>query len=201
MVDDRMTDGQIIWASRRDPRRFAEIFTRHFDAVHRYLYRRVGRGPADDLASATFLEAFEHRDRYDPGRANARPWLLGIATNLLRHHLREERDRLAAYARVAAYAGTSSAPEGPGFEGSEDRLDAQRAVPRLVQALLTLDARDRDVLLLYAWGDLSYREIGEALSIPTGTVRSRLHRVRRQIREHLGPQLAMKQGGIGGSDR
>lgn len=193
-----MTDGQIIWASRQDPRWFAAIFTRHFDAVRRYLYRRVGWGPADDLASATFVEAFEHRDRYDPDRPNARPWLLGIATNLLRHHAREERERLAAY---AAYARTSFPPGGLGFEGSEDRLDAERALPRLVEALLTLDARDRDVVLLYAWGDLSYREIGEALSIPTGTVRSRLHRVRRQIRERLGPQLAIREGGIGGSDR
>ena len=71
-----------------------------------------------------------------------------------------------------------------------DRLDAEVSGPRLADALARLNARDRDVLLLFAWADLSYREIAYALDIPIGTVRSRLNRARRAMRERLGLPVA-----------
>ena len=55
----------------------------------------------------------------------------------------------------------------------------------LAAALASLAAGDREVLLLYAWADLSYEEISEALSLPVGTVRSRLHRARARVRREL----------------
>lgn len=85
------------------------IFDRHFDAVFGYLVRRVGRSHADDLASATFTVAFERRSRFRTDATTARPWLLGIATNLLRNERRAERRAL----RTLGSLHTSSAAVGP----------------------------------------------------------------------------------------
>jgi RNA polymerase sigma factor (sigma-70 family) len=174
------SDAQVIAASRVEPRVFAAVFDRHYDAVHRYLARRVGSDLADDLAADTFTTAFDARRRYDTAHLDARPWLFGIATNLLRHHRRGEARRLRAYARLDRPAD----PDG-GFGGIEARVDAGRAGPAIADALTRLSAGDRDVLLLFAWADLRYEEIAVALRIPVGTVRSRLHRARRRVRELL----------------
>jgi RNA polymerase sigma-70 factor (ECF subfamily) len=174
------TDAEIIRASQADPRLFAAIFDRHFDAIYRYLRRRVGESLADDLAAETFTTAFAVRGKYDLRREDARPWLYGIASNLLRHHYRREERQLRAYAR------TGVDPVQADLDEVLDRVDAATAGPRLARALASLDRRDRDVLLLYAWADLSYQDIADALGIPPGTVRSRLHRARRIVRELLG---------------
>jgi RNA polymerase sigma-70 factor (ECF subfamily) len=175
-----LTDAYIISKSEADPSRFGEIFDRHFPAIHRYVNRRVGRELADDLASETFWVAFRNRERFDPTRDDAGPWLYGIAANLLRDHHRSERRRLLAYART----GVDPVFDG-GFDAVEARLDANVAGPAVAKALSRLKAGDREALLLYAWADLTYREIGEALAIPIGTVRSRLSRARRQVHDAL----------------
>jgi RNA polymerase sigma factor (sigma-70 family) len=168
-------------ASRADPLAFAAVFDRHYDSVHRYLARRLGPDMADDLAAETFTCAFDARNRFDLAHPEARPWLLGIATNLMRHHQRGEARRLRAYSRL------DHVDEGDdGFQGIERRLDARQAGPAIADALLRLSPGERDVLLLFAWGDLRYEEIAVALRIPIGTVRSRLHRARRRLRELLG---------------
>ena len=160
---------------------FAAIFDRHYDAVHRYLARRVGADLADDLAAEAFTEAFDFRARFDTGRSDARPWLFGIATNLLRHHQRSEARRLRAYARVDRPSDIPRAES-----AIEARLDAQRAAPMIATALAQLSTDERDVLLLFAWADLRYEEIAVALHIPIGTVRSRLNRARGRLRELIG---------------
>ncbi|OGO52058.1 MAG: RNA polymerase subunit sigma-70 [Chloroflexi bacterium RBG_16_69_14] len=175
------TDAEVIAASRVEPVRFAAVFDRHYDAVHRYLARRVGGDLADDLAAETFTVALGARGRYDTAHADARPWLFGIATNLLRHHHRAEVRRLRAYARL-----DREADQEDGLGGVDARLDAALAGPAIAEALMSLSAGDRDALLLLAWADLRYEEIAVALRIPVGTVRSRLHRARSRLRELLG---------------
>jgi RNA polymerase sigma-70 factor (ECF subfamily) len=172
------SDAQVIAASRADPLVFATVFDRHYDAIHRYLARRVGSDLADDLAAETFTEAFDVRLRFDVAHADARPWLFGIATNLLRHHRRSEARRLRAYARLDRPADGDD-----GFGGVETRLDAQRAASSIAAAVGHLSADERDALLLFAWADLRYEEIALALRIPIGTVRSRLNRARLRLRE------------------
>ncbi|OLF15958.1 RNA polymerase sigma factor [Actinophytocola xanthii] len=173
-------DAAIIGGSLRRPERFAAIFDRHAPHIQRYLARRLGRQVADDLVAETFLVAFGKRSRYDLGRPDARPWLYGIATNLVRQHQREEVREYRLRASVA--------PE-PDIDGHADRVVAQvsaGAMHRpLAAALAELSAGDRDVLLLVAWEALSYHEVAEVLGIPIGTVRSRLNRARRQVRAAL----------------
>lgn len=74
-----------------------------------------------------------------------------------------------------------------------DRVTAQEKDRLLAGALAGLSQGDRDVLLLVAWGDLSYEEVAEALGIPVGTVRSRLHRARRKTRAALGDDDPTRQ--------
>jgi RNA polymerase sigma factor (sigma-70 family) len=176
------TDGAIVRASWVEPRRFAEIFDRHFDAIYTYLRRRVGSQLAEDVAADVFEQAFRARARFDLASASARPWLYGIGANLMRHHHRQERRRLRAYARSA-----SDAAVGDDTDTADSRVDAEALAPRVAVALAALQSRDREVLLLFTWGELSYDEIGEALGLPVGTVRSRLHRARGRVRELLGP--------------
>jgi RNA polymerase sigma-70 factor, ECF subfamily len=172
------TDAAVIVASWADPARFGDIFDRHFQAIHRYLARRVGGQLAEDLAAEAFVQAFRARGRYDEVRTDARPWLFGIAVNLLRHHRREEKRRLMAYARSGIDA---FAPDD--IEQAGSRADAEAAGPQIALALASLRGDERDVLLLFAWADLSYQEIAVALGIPVGTVRSRLNRARKRARE------------------
>src|SRR5579859_3907447 len=96
----RPTDSEAIAASVNDPPRFALVFERHYQAIWTYLARRVGAALAEELVSETFVRAFAGRDGYDGAYENARPWLYGIATNLLRKHARSEERRRRAYARA-----------------------------------------------------------------------------------------------------
>ncbi len=179
------SDASVIARSRDEPEEFAALFDRHADAVHRYAARRLGGEAADDLVAETFTTAFQQRHRYDPARGagtDARPWLFGIATNLVSRHRRAEARRFKAMARVPALADHDE----PLADRAADRVMARAVRRELAAALAALPARHRDVLLLVAWGDLSYEEAAQALGIPVGTVRSRLHRARTKLREALG---------------
>ena len=175
------TDGELIVWSMSEPERFATLFDRHAATVYRYLGRRVG-DLADDLLSETFLIAFRRRAAYRPERLEVRPWLIGIATNVVHGHVRSERRRYRALARAAS----EPAPSGHSPDESHDRVAAEAMRAPLAAALAGLKARDRDVLLLFAYGQLSYEEIAAVLDVPIGTVRSRLNRARRQTRAALG---------------
>jgi RNA polymerase sigma factor (sigma-70 family) len=173
-------DATVIQESWRDPERFAVLFDRHAPFIQRYLARRVGQETADDLLAETFLAAFGKRHGYDPGFPDARPWLYGFATNLIARHKRDEARR-HRYLQAAG-----PAPDLPDFaERVLATVTAHSMRARLAGALARLSAGDRDVLLLIAWEQLSYEEVARALAIPVGTVRSRLHRARIQLRELL----------------
>ena len=157
---------------------FGRLFDAYARPLHRYLARRVGVDTAHDLVSETFMVALNGRHGYDPRRAVVRSWLYGIATNLLRRHVRTEVRGLLATARAAAAQG----PEAGHESRVAERVDAQVAAARLAGALAELADGDRDVLLLISWAGLDSTEVAEALGIPVGTVRSRLHRVRKWLR-------------------
>jgi RNA polymerase sigma-70 factor (ECF subfamily) len=158
---------------------FDQVFESEYAPLRRYLYRRLGSSAADDLAAETFAIAFRRWDDVDASRP-VRPWLYGIAANLLRHHWRKERRMLRAYARSGR-----DPIFGQDEDASVERADAQGQKRALAAALVELRPVERDVLLLHAWADLTDAEIAEALSLPVGTVKSRLHRARERIRNRL----------------
>ncbi|WP_432891190.1 RNA polymerase sigma factor [Kribbella sp. CA-245084] len=183
------TDVELIRGATREE--FALLFDRHAVTIHRYVARRLGVADADDLLSQTFLVAFERRDRYVGPATGALPWLYGIATNLIHRRRRSEVRQYRAYSRSEP-AGRDTHDD-PLATDVASRVDAEAAKRALARALAGLRAPERDVLLLYAWEDLSYAEIAVALAIPVGTVRSRLHRARKAVRTTLGPTFEENQ--------
>ncbi|MEV0134863.1 RNA polymerase sigma factor [Dactylosporangium sp. NPDC050688] len=174
-------DTEIIGRSRTHPELFGALFERHSEALFRYACRRVGAEVAEDVVAETFLAAFRQRARYDLSRSDARPWLFGILVREVSRHRRKETSRLMALARAA---------EPDQVDGLADRvaedLTARSSRARLAAALAGLHLRDRDVLTLIAWQEMSYEEVARVLGIPVGTVRSRLNRARRQMQQMLG---------------
>jgi RNA polymerase sigma factor (sigma-70 family) len=181
-------DSAIIGRSRNEPEQFAVLFRRHAEAISRYVTRRLGPQLAEDIVAETFLTAFRERDRYDPARTDAMPWLYGIAANLIRRHHRDEVRWLRALARTGCDPIARSAAD-----LAEDRLTADAVGRAVAAALAALSARHREVVLLVAWAGLTYDQAAEALGVPAGTVRSRMNRARHQLRASLADMKSSQQ--------
>jgi RNA polymerase sigma-70 factor (ECF subfamily) len=191
------TDSEIIARSIEDPGAFSEIFERHARVVASFAARRVGDA-ADDVLSETFLVAFRRRSAFDSDWESCLPWLLGIASRLVRRHRGAEARHWRA---VEASIGRDGHVPASAIEEADDRMDAENAAKALSGRIAKLSAADRETLLLYAWGDLTYEEIAVALHVPVGTVRSRLNRVRRRLDPgRSGGRTSKNQREGGGSD-
>ncbi|MEV4098293.1 RNA polymerase sigma factor [Streptosporangium saharense] len=171
-----LNDAELVTRYRRDPDLFTVVHDRYHRDVYLYVAGRLDTQIAEDITAETFLVAFDRRDRFDPERGGLRPWLFGIATNLIARHRRKETRHYRALARLG--------PD-PDVEGHEGRVvtsvTAQHMKPYLARALAALPGGERDVLLLVALGQLSYDEVAQALGIAVGTVGSRLNRARAKI--------------------
>lgn len=165
-------------AASGQPASFLTLMQRHGQAIHAYLARRGGRDAADDLLSEVFLRAYAARGNFDARCRDARPWLYGIARNVLHEHWRQ----LAAadLQRILVPAATHDP-----WSEVDARLDAAARLPGVRLALAGLAPGDREVLLLVAWEGLTPAEAAVVLRIPPGTARSRLHRARRLMRRFL----------------
>jgi RNA polymerase sigma-70 factor (ECF subfamily) len=185
--DAEPSDAAVIAASFDDPAAFATVFDRHAAVLLRFLVRRVGPDAADGLVGESFRIAFERRSGYDCSRPSARPWLYGIATNVLAKHRRAEARRFAALARLPRRPGGDPPPAAVDDQVIA-QVDARELWPRVAATIAALPPGERDALLLYAWEDLGYEDIAAALRIPVGTVRSRLNRARRRLRDVREPE-------------
>ncbi len=172
-----LTDAEAIERSLSDPEAFGVVFERHVALLHRFARVRVGDGEAADLVAGTFEIAFRRRGDYDLTRSNARPWLIGIAVNLIRHNRRDRGRALRTLARLFVYDEVE--------DRSLERAVASDGVAALRDLLSCMREEDKDLLLLHACLDLTYEECAEVLRLPVGTVRSRLHRLRAPLRTRL----------------
>jgi RNA polymerase sigma-70 factor (ECF subfamily) len=186
-----LDDAELIRRSIDAPDLFEEIFERHYDALLRYGRQRAGHDVGEEIAARTMVIAFDRRASFDGRIRSARPWLYGIATNLIRHHARDERVHIAAVARL---------PIDPDLDDEDtlDRLEAERWRPQLLDALLELAPGDRDAFTLMALSGLSYAEVASALGIAEGTAGSRIHRARHHLREVMRAAEASTGGGDAG---
>ena len=176
------SDAEVMGRSLGDPEAFGLIYDRHAATLLRFLGRRVGAKVAEGLLGELFRIAFERRKIFDASRESALPWLYGIGSNVLLKHRRAEARRLHANARMAG-----------GLEAADRRagaaaLDARVLFPRVANAIEALPDDEREALLLFAWEELPYQSVAEALDLPIGTVRSRLNRARAHLRELLEPR-------------
>lgn len=157
---------------------FTELYRRHSRRLYNYAFRRLGDwAEAEDLLAEVFLEAYRRRcdAAIEPDRIVA--WLFGVATNLA-HNRR--RARLRGRRLLERVAG-GLRREG-GLDTAE-RLDAEESMRALLKRVRALPREQQDVVALCIWSGLSYADAATALSIPVGTVRSRLARARAALAE------------------
>ncbi len=178
-------DGEVIACSITDPALFGDIYDRHAPAIAAYITRRVPSSDVEPLLSDIFVAAFEHRAQFNTESTSALPWLYGIARNTVSQHYRSaERERRATgrMANLVVVNATSARATDEIVEASTigaARLEAARSF------IDRQSATDRELLLLYAWDELTYDQISEALNIPLGTVKSKLSRLRQALRRSV----------------
>ena len=186
-LPDPEDDATWIARSVAEPATFRTLFARHHDRVHRYVTSRIGPDAAPDVVSETFLEAFRTRARFDATRGrDAAPWLLGIATRLVsRQRGAEVRWHRRREAATWSESHATLAHHGPGSTDDVHRIDAASRRGDLLAALSKLRRGERDALCACVLGELTYDEAARALGVPVGTVRSRISRARRRLRDTL----------------
>jgi RNA polymerase sigma factor (sigma-70 family) len=177
-----MTTDQELWERARggDAEAFGELYESHARAVQGYCLWRTGNTQvAEDTAATVFLEAWHKRERLVLATDTAAPLLLGIANNVMRHRWRSVRRHRNAVERIKG-AATADLGDDPEAE-VVSKLEALRRVREAGDAIRALPRREREVLALIAWGELTYEEAAAALGVPVGTVRSRLARARERL--------------------
>ena len=170
-------DGQIITQARSNPKAFARLYRRHYDAVFRYcVHRLFERQTAEDVTSIVFLRMVENFGRFKGTERQFRNWLYKIATNAVNNHLRKvvRRNNLFKYAN-AQNAGQNVDCESP----SEEKLALLR------EAVLSLRPRYQAVITLRFFENLKSTEIAEVLGSSDGTVRSQLARALARLRKEI----------------
>ena len=143
---------------------------------------RAGADDADDLAAEVFTRAFAARRRFRLEFSSARPWLLGIAANLLRQRARGLRRRSRALGRLRGHVG----PEPDDLDLILARVDAMGLSEDLAEALGRLNEGERRAVSLCLVGGLTQREAAEVLGVPVGTIKARVSRARVKLAQHLG---------------
>lgn len=154
-----------------------ELYDRYQSPLRSFLARATGDAhDVDDLVHAAFLAAAKSAERYD-GRASCRPWLIGIAVRLLRRR-RQTFTRLVVVLSSLQRTQRESHDPRPALQA---RTDVERALARLSEA-------KRITLLMAEVEGLSCAEVAQALAVPIGTVWTRLHAARRELRRALDEQ-------------
>jgi RNA polymerase sigma factor (sigma-70 family) len=155
-----------------------QLVRRHFDALFRFFRSRVDEGVAD-LVQQTFLGCVESADRM-PDEVEFRPWLFGIARKKLLMQLR------AAKRRRKVITGEHEPPDAGRGPSLSAALGDRERRKLLLRALRRLPVDLQLLLELHYWESMGVTELAEVFEIPAGTIKSRLHRAREQLREHVG---------------
>ncbi len=179
----------VIRAQAGDAAAFETLVRRYERWVFTLALRMVGdRGEAEDLAQEVFLKAYQGLPRFK-GTARFSTWLYAIASHHCLNHLRARRHQPEACTTETAalrgngLAATDRLPDGaPRADALLERMDLARIVQR---GLASLTEDHRLVLILRDIQGMSYEGIAETLGLELGTVRSRLHRARTELRERL----------------
>jgi RNA polymerase sigma-70 factor (ECF subfamily) len=154
-----------------------ELYDRHHEAVRAFLARATSNAAdVDDLLQNTFLGAAHIVTKYD-GRASCRPWLIGIAANLVQRRGRTMGQMLRLLTRFAA--------ERPSARDPHPQIEARDGLQRVVEAIDRMSPGKRVVVLMAELEGQSCQEIADALGIAIGTVWGRLHEARRAIHAAL----------------
>ncbi len=173
-----------------DRQAFARLVERHQAVVLRVAASMVGSGgAADDVAQDAFVKAFTRLHQFHEGRS-FRAWLLAIVANEARNRYRSESIRAAVTLRVAQNPASNGGRDATTLDPADHAIVHDRR-GRLAQAVASLSDRDREVVALRFFAELSERETAEVLGCAIGTVKSRLSRALGRLRTEL-PQEALR---------
>ncbi len=174
--ESRSAESSLIERARTEPDAFAGLYRMHYATIAAYIHRRTGRPEVtEDLVSNVFMIALKGISTFERRGLPFRAWLYRIATNEVHQWARGERRRLI---REHAHASRSAPRDMKSAEFAGQREDVRHA-------LLTLSPRHQDVLALHHIEGLSVEQIARILRRPAGTIKSRLLRARRALREAL----------------
>lgn len=188
-----LEDAELVAQCRRgENAAFEQLVRRYQDRVFNTCWRICGnRSEAEDLTQEAFVKALLAIDRFD-GRSGFFTWIFRIATNLAISERRKSGRRATRSLNVPSRDGDAESTgdhvpsDGPGPD--EQVCDSERHGLALA-ALASLDEEQRAIVILRDMESFGYDEIAEILDIPTGTVKSRLHRARLALRDKLAPIL------------
>ena len=183
-VKDERTDAELLRESRRRPEAFVEVCARHAEVLQAWLARETrDAGVAGELVAETLAEAWRFRRRFRaPADGSARPWLFGIARNLLARYRRD--GAVDARARERIGLRLEPARDDP-FEIVDRRVTAEAERPRLAAAVAALPDDQREALALRVVAERDYDDIANELSISATTARTRVFRALRTLRARL----------------
>ena len=173
---------------------FDDLVRRHQERVHRLACRMLGDADAAlDAAQEAFVKAWRALPQFK-GDARFSTWITRIVINQCRNELRRRRTvKHTQPLSLDAQAAGSESPLGsavPAAGPEPWEIARGREVSQALEASLSdLDPEAREVLLLRDADDLSYDQVAEILEVPIGTVRSRLHRARGELRRRMGSVL------------
>jgi len=173
-----LADRLLVWRlRRRDHDACRELIERHHHRVYGYL-RRLGADPAlaEDLTQECYARAWQRIDSLRQA-ASLRSWLLTIARNELLQHARGRDPEPVELEAAAPMAGARPSPETEAAAAQRDE--------RLHQSVRRLDPDLREAIVLHYFQDLSFREVGAVLGLPSGTAKSRINRALERLRAML----------------
>jgi|GEM_PF-203724 len=181
VADELIQERQWLDAAREDPEKFRFFYDKYARRIHNYIFRRTLKIElTEDLVASTFTAALTHLRRFRWQGITLGPWLFSIATNEIRKHRARE-------ARLTAVDGEkleNIAPDPQSNQLASIILSEQQR--DLYEVLHQLDDADQDIFILHYWEGLKTREIGAALGISENTVKTRLSRGRKRLRELMG---------------
>jgi RNA polymerase sigma-70 factor (ECF subfamily) len=163
---------------------FRDAFHRHKDVVYRFAYRMTGSSSAaEDIVQDCFVAFWQKPDSYDAGRGALRPYLLGVARNLVLKRWRRERPHEAL----------NEAMEDESSLGLPFDIEGQERAEAVKHAVLRLPPFQREALILAEYEEMSLEEIARATAAELAAVKSRLHRARQNLRRMLEPLFAIER--------
>ncbi|CCH34641.1 RNA polymerase sigma factor [Actinosynnema sp. NPDC047251] len=161
---------------------FGVLFDRHAKAVYNHCFRLTASwSAAEDHLQSTFLLAWRKRTRLHLENESALPWLLAVATNVVRNERRTFARRLRLAGRVPA-----EPPVPDHADRVADRVDDQRRMAVLLAAVERLPRGEREALALCVWSGVSYADAAAVLGIAEGSVRARVSRAKSRLTTLLG---------------
>lgn len=193
MMDGPDVDQRLVQASLAgDAEAFGDLVRRYQDRLFATLYRLTGSAEdAQDLVQEAFLRAYQNLDRF-LGESAFYTWVYRIGVNLALNRRRRWR---SGPRFLPLNRGDRPDHDVAGDHEAENparRLESLETGERVQQALSRLPEEFRSVVILKDFDGLRYEEIAGLLDIPVGTVRSRLHRARAELRELLGETHAVR---------